>query len=799
MTAVPLGSPGCGGCRRASQPARRRLSLAVAAGLVLLSSLPAVALPRSLADGDPVSAVNPLSGTAGAGFPFVGAMVPFGMIQAGPDTGVPGQADPINYTGYAYQDSTVRGFSLTHFSGAGAHLAGDVSFLPTTGPIISTDPDQYASPFSHAAETASPGFYRVRLAAYGTTVAVTAATRSAMFRFQYPSRVPANVLVDVSHSLPGAHSGAVSVVGADGIQGWARTAAGPRSYTVFFVARFDHRFSSFGTWDASGRHPGSRAAEGAAGAYLSFDTSADPVVTMRVAISYVDVAGAAENLDSEIPAGRSFASVRRDAVRAWYDGLSRIEVRGGSVSERRTFYTCLYRALMMPSVFEDVTGRYRGFDGRVHVVVRGHHHYTNLSLWDTYRTQTPLLGLLAPGVVRDVMSSLLDDYDQNGRLFPRWVMANVDTGVMSGYPAVLTLAEGINSGLVLPAVGRRAYRSMLRQATLSSGRWPYQDLKDYLRYGFVGFDHSPFAASDTLEYALADAALLTVARRFGTVSQVAMLTRRAADWRRLLDPTSDFLRPRESDGTWASPSGVGPLTVFNPALQDGFQEGTGWQYLWSVPQDIPGLVRAIGGVATARSRLDQFFTEVLQQRAAPVVPVAQQYGSLFGVYYAGDQYTPGNEPDLWAPWYYDWMGEPWKSQQVVQGEMRTYSARPDGLPGNDDAGELSSWYVLAALGLYPADPALPLLAVSTPAFTSVVIKLESGRTFDIEAPGGGGAATRYITSASLDGHRLISPSIPECALARGGMLRYTTAATPDRSWASAPGDAPTSSSATGCS
>jgi predicted alpha-1,2-mannosidase len=727
--------------------------------------------------------VQPLAGTAGVGFPFVGAAVPFGMVQAGPDTALPGRDDQVNYTGYAYQDPMIRGFSLTHFSGAGAHLAGDVSILPVTGGLVSTDANQYASAFSHAEETPEAASYSVSLATYQTEVQVAATTRGAAFRFTFPEQLPAHVLLNAARNIAGAQSGAVQVVGRRQIEGWTDVRPNPVGYRVYFAARFDRDVAGFGTWDGSGWQKGSRTAHGAVGAYVDLDTGASRAVEMRVAISYVDLDGARANLEAELPDGTTFAHVRARAARAWDAALDRVRPTGGTTAQQQLFATCLYRALLMPSVFDDTTGRYRGFDGRTHRVPAGRHHYTNLSLWDTYRTQSPLLSLIAPDVLRDVVTSLLADADQSSGVLPRWVMANGDTGVMSGYPAVLTIAPAIMNGVVPPDLAKRAYRTMLAHVTRLRGVRAAPEAPTYSRLGWVPFDRHPYAASDTLEYALADAALLRAARRYGTAKDVALLTRRAASWRNLLDPATRFLRPRNTDGSWANPSGVAPVATYDPSLQDGYQEGTGWQYLWSVPQDVPGLVRAVGGPGVAESRLDQFFSESLADPTLPVAPTVQQHRSFFGVYYLGDQYTPGNEPDLWTPWFYNWLDRPDKAQKVVQAAMQTFSTAPDGWPGNDDAGSLSSWYLLAALGLYKVDPGGGEWALSTPLFPTVRLALPAGRSLTITTSGASNG-TRYVTGATLDGRKVARPFLADQVLRRGGRYVVTVADAPRTTWTS---------------
>jgi predicted alpha-1,2-mannosidase len=507
--------------------------------------------------------------------------------------------------------------------------------------------------------------------------------------------------------------------------GSANCLAQHQCYKIYFDAEFDHPFSAGGSWNGGG-------------AFVTFDTSKNRVVQMRVGISFVDAAGAAGNLQAEIPAGVSFDAVRKAAHDAWNTRLHDIEVTGGQGDQLQTFYTNLYRSLTMPSLFDDADGRYLGFDDLVRVIATGHHHYTNLSLWDTYRTQNPLLELIEPDLERDVMLSLLDDYDQNHQQLPRWTTANLDYGIMGGDSATPFIADGVMRGLLQGTDAQRAYAALLHQATTLSSR---ENLDAYLKYNYIPQDASGRGTSVTQEYAIDDAALLQVARVLGSAADVASLTARASNWKNLLypgsgasDPHANFIRPRNSNCTWADPpNDLGLPQPWGPEFQNGYQEGTGWQYLWSEPQDVAGLVDAIGGKKVALSRLDSFFSQALTD-APYVVPVAQQYTSFFGIYYIGNQYTPANEPDLWAGWYYDWLGQPWKTQKVVRAAMQTYNSRPDGLPGNDDTGTMSAWYVLAALGIYAVTPGVPDWELNSPTFTRAVIHLgSSASTFTINS------------------------------------------------------------------
>jgi predicted alpha-1,2-mannosidase len=761
---------------------------------VLAAALLAVGVAAPAWGDDLASQVSPLSGSLGPGFPMVGASVPFGMIEPGPDTALAGgQQDPVNYDGYSYQDPDIRGFSLTHFDGAGIHIAGDLPFMPTTGSVTPNDPTANASPFDHATEVSQPGYYAVTLARFQTRVELTDAPRSALMRITYPAGSQANLLLEASQSISGQSPASVTVVGDHQLEGWVRSDVG---YRVYFAAVFDRPFSAYGTQDGATLSPGSRQVSGrAAGAYVTFDTSRVTTVTMRVAISYLDQAGAAANLAAEIPAGRTFSGVRRAAHQAWNSRLGGALVSGGDPLVRQTFYDNLYRSLLMPSVFDDADGRYLGMDGQMHRVSAGHHHYSSLSLWDTYRTQTPVLELIEPRVASDVMTSLLDDYDQNHQTIPRWVQANVDRGIMGGDSGSATLAEGVVAGVLGGPDAQRALAALLHQAGALPPVWPREHLDAYVRQGYVGHDVSGIGAALTLEYAIDDFAVAQAARALGDSADAERLTARSGSWRNLMDPGSHFIRPRDSDGTWANPTSAGPAAVpWSPNFQDGYQEGTGWQYLWSAPHDVAGLAQAIGSPAEALRRLDSFFSAALNQPLVPAVPTAQQYASFFGIYYIGDQYTPANEPDLWAPWYYDWLGQPWKTERVVRAEMSTYNPRPDGMPGNDDTGTMSAWYVLAALGLYHATPGATAWELNSPAFSREVLRLGSKRSLTIDAPGAS-AQEPYVLSAMLGGAPLARTYVTTCELETARTLAVALSPVPT-DWGTGPGGAPPSLSDT---
>jgi predicted alpha-1,2-mannosidase len=579
---------------------------------------------------------------------------------------------------------------------------------------------------------------------------LTATTRTAVERFTFPATSQANLIFDVtrdndSNQSGGTQRGAFRLVGNRTVEGDV-VVPDSGGVTIWFAARFNRPFERHGTWTAAGMTPAKVVATGrGAGGWVGFDATKVHQVQADIALSYTSQGEAARNLAAEVRPGTTFDTVRRRAQRDWDAQLSRIAVSGGTRRTQRTFYTALYHALLMPTTFEDVDGRYLGFDDKVHRLPPGHHHYADLSLWDTYRTQTPLLTLVAPRVAHDLGVSLLDDTAQNGGVIPRWVRANRDYGIMGGDSGTPTLATLVTSGALRGRLARQAYADVVRQATTLPPVAPRSGLDSYLKLGYIPLNVSDRGASVTLEYAIDDAAVAALARRFHDRPRIVQFTRRAGYWRHLFDHQDGFLRPRMSNGAWADPTNLGLTHVWNPIFPDGWQEGTGWQYLWLVPQDVRGLATAIGK-ATMVKRLDRFFTAALDRQIAPAVPQAQTQASLFGTYYIGDQYTPANETDLQAPWLYDWLGEPWRTQQVVRAETSAFNASPYGLPGNDDAGTMSAAYVLSAIGLYQAQPGVDAWELSSPLFSTVA--LHDGIT--ITAPGS--TATReYIASATLNG------------------------------------------------
>ncbi|GAA3149648.1 GH92 family glycosyl hydrolase [Streptomyces rameus] len=753
----------------------------VAAAALLGAALAApTAQAAARQDGQLTDLVNPFIGTQNEGNTYPGAAVPFGMVQLSPDTG--------HNTGYDYSQNHIRGFSLVHLSGVGCGLGGDLPVLPTTGDVTETDYAKYSAEFSHDAETASPGYYKVGLKS-GIDAELTATARTGVQRYTFPATDKANVLLDAGQSLHRTVATKVEVLD-DRTVRTAITGSGfcqdTRPYTVYTITRFDRPFTAFGTWDGSTVTAGSRT--GRDGAYVRFDTGRDRTVEATTALSYVDAHGADVNLRAE--GGRSFDQVRSAARRAWEDRLDDVRAQGGSDRLRRTFYSSLYRSFLAPNIGSDADGRYTGWDQRIHRA-RGFTYYQNWSLWDTYRTQSQLLSLLAPREARDMAISVIRIDEESGWL-PKWGYGTVETNIMTGDPVTPFLTNAYQQGL-LKGYEERAYRALRKNADgvppadspavgreadkeyIADGFAPYVKGRPHAKPGDSDYDHG---ASATLEYALADAMLGEMARDLGHDADAARYAARAQNYRRIFDASTGFFRARDASGAFTGPD--------DPARSEGFHEGTSWQYQWLVPQDLPGMVGLIGGKQAANDRLDSFFAyrQLVQDPAktAREVWVNGPYD-----YYNADKYNPQNEPDLIAPYTYLSTGQPWKTTDVVHAALTLFTDAPTGMTGNDDLGTMSAWNVLSSIGIFPVQPGYDTWGLSTPVFERVDLTLDRHYyprgSLTVTAPGTSDSR-RYIQSAWVDGSPYGRTYLTTDALRDTRSLAFTVSAEPS-AWGTA--------------
>jgi predicted alpha-1,2-mannosidase len=752
-----------------------------AALLALLTLTANVASAQSSGTIQPAASVNPLIGTgAGPGDGinlFPGATSPFGMVQLSPDTEEHG-------FGYHYTDSDVQDFSMTHLSGPGCPNEGDVAFMATTGPVMTQAAD-YKSPYSHQMEKASPGYYQVRLLQWDIDAELSATDHTGIARFVFPAGQAANILLPLSHTLNDTSAASARIVGDREIEGYVENHAfcgNKQTYKVYFVMKFSRPFSSFGTW--TGAHyggpgtiaAGSRTAEQTGheewlGAYATWASEAQSqTVTAKIGISYVDQAGAENNLKAEAET-KDFSNIRSEAEGAWNKALSSIDVSGGTDEERTVFYTALYHSLMMPTIFSDADGRYLGFDSQIHTAPHGHQIYANCSGWDIYRSTVPLLAMIEPRRMEDMAQSVVLMYQQGGWI-GRWPHTNIYTNVMAGSPLTVSLATAWLDGLHGFDI-KAGWEGMLKDATQAPPPGhPFvgEEGVDWINKIHYVPDHkiSYGSVSQIQEDSIAYASLYRLAAALDKSSDAKMLFDRALSYRNVFNPEDRFFRPRNADGKW--------VPDFNPSQDShGFIEGTGWHYQWFEPSDMAWVVHAMGR-DLFNQRLTNFFN----------YPVPGWYAQY---------YNPYNETDLEAPFEFNFSGRPWESQRVVRRVLReNYTATPDGIPGNDDCGAMSSWAVLSMMGIYSVDPASLAYELVGPTFPKVVIHLHepyAGKTFSIEAEGAAADAP-YIQSAHLNGKPHPHNWVSFRSIAAGGALHVVVGTKPNQQWGAAPEDAPPS-------
>ena len=747
--------------------------------------------------GDLARYVNPFVGTGNSPLPdylggnasgntFPGATLPFGMVQFSPDT--ERGFGPNDRGSYVHHDTAIRGFSLTHLSGPGCPVFGDVPVMPVAGLVKASpaaSPGDYVARFSHDREAASPGFYEVALES-GVRVSLTATLRTGFGVFAFPGGSPATLLFNAGRNATGVQEAEWRVDGDRALSGSVASGGfcGARNrYVLHFAAEFDRPFNSFGIWEGERVLPGVSPARGRqnTGGFVTFDPSPENVVRMKVGISYVSVENARLNLRAENSAW-DFGAVRAAARARWNEALARLEARGGTEGVLRVFYTALYHALLHPTTFGDANGEYLGFDERVHRPA-AHTQYTNFSGWDIYRSQIPLLALLFPEETSDMMQSLVNAAEQGGGL-PLWPVANDESGAMVGDPSTVSIASAYALG-ARRFDARAALRAMIRNATDPGARsrsYPARNaLADYMKYGYIPMEQKGLRGSPSvaLEYETADFALARFARAHGDARTHREMMRRSQWWTRLFDPEHKYIRGRWRDGSWL-PGFDFKAMLYKPELpwrydsHKSYVEGNAAQYTWMIPHNMRGLFDRIGGNDAVVRRLDDFFKEF---NAGPDRP----------------HFFIGNEPVFPVPWAYNYAGQPWKTQAVTRRVLlELFTDTPGGLPGNDDLGATSSWVVFAALGMYPSVPGVGGFSLNSPLFPETVVRLgRTGRALRIVGEGARAGAP-YVREVRLNGALHESTWLPFEKVERGATLHFRLGPEPNTRWATRPSAAPPS-------
>lgn len=694
-----------------------------------------------------------------SGNTFPGAAYPMGMVSWSPDT-------PSNLPGgYYYSDGAIKGLSLTHFSGRGCSSEQDIPFMPYVGTVAqspATSASMYYSSFSHSSERAHPGYYSVHLDTPNVTAELSVTKRTGLGQFTYPASRAATLLINVGGSANGNthHTGVSINASGSEVTGYTTSTigCGTSHYTIYFAAQFDRPLSSYGTWHNSAVRHGATSSEGAhSGAFVTFDTTADQVVRVRVGISYVSIANARDNIATDDPSF-DFATTRRNADAAWNGYLNRIQVSGGTLNEKAIFYTALYHTLLHPNRYSDSNGQYLGFDDKVHTITNGRGQFDNISSWDQYRSLFPLRAIIAPAETSDIAQSLVNDAQQGDGHLPRWEQMNVDSHGMNGDGAAIEIADAY-------AFGARSFDRAGALAAMINGQPQVRSgLNDYLNLGYVAAGTASNSAAVTQEYTNDDFAIAQFAQALGDGQDYATFSQRSGNWQNLLNITSGYIQPRTSDGSWAA--------SFSPTSPSGFQETDAAQSTWMEPFDLRDLFDKLGGNMAVISRLDSFFTLLNEGPNS-------RYAFM------------GNEPGEEIPWEYDFAGVPSHTQSVVRRiQTQLWTNTPGGIPGNDDGGALSSWYVFSAIGLYPEIPGVGGFVIGSPLFTSVRLQLPSGGTLQINAPQASDE-TPYVQHLALNSAATSALWLPWSVIKNGATLDFTLGGN-SSSWGSSANDAPPS-------
>jgi predicted alpha-1,2-mannosidase len=705
--------------------------------------------------------VAPYIGTANEGqtSPLVGE--PFAMTNWTPETR---PTEDKCVAPYYFADTRLTGFRASHWmTGSCTQDYGSVTLMPTLGDLHTT-PDARAAIFSHSDESAGPAFYSVKLPAYNETVEMTGGVRAGLLRIAYTKAGTSNLIVENNARF---HDGWIQVdvahkeiTGYNPIHRIYQGSGKPTGFSGYFVIQFPDAPESAGTWCDGNINRETTLKNDTCkhmGAYVRFRLTAPRALVIRIGISFTSIDAARANLRGEIPAW-DFDALRTKTRRVWDKTLGSISIEGGTVTQRKTFYTALYHALLLPRIASDAAGTYPRFAGNGRIEkITGMPYYDDFSMWDIYRAQLPLMTILEPTRYQQMMQSLVLKGEQGGFLpvFPAW---GSYTSEMIGDHTGVAFTDAYVKGLRNFDVAG-AWRLIRQNAFDTPPFEQYKDglgrraLKSYMHYGYIPLEdpvaeafHKNEQVSRTLEYAFDDAIISRLASALGHTEDAATLAERSSNWKNILDPETKFARGRHANGSWVTP--------FDPKQHASFvTESNSWQYTFYVPQDVDGLIGAVGGKVSFVEKMDGLFDNHL--------------------------YDPGNEPGHHIAYLYDEAGAAWKAQQRLSSLLAVYNDTPSGLPGNDDAGQMSAWWIFTSLGFYPVAPGIPEYWIGTALFPSATLHLPNGRTFTITAKNAS-AKNIYIQTAQLNGKPLTKPRISHEAIVHGGTLSFVMGPKPNQ-------------------
>lgn len=751
-------------------------------------------LPLTLAaQTDPAQFVNPLVGTQNMGHTYPGATLPFGMVQLSPDTDTTryelnGSYNPEVYrycAGYQYEDPTIVGFSHTHFSGTGHSDLGDFLIMPTTGKLqlhagSEDDPAKgYRSAYSHENETAEPGYYRVLLEDHGINAELTATERVGIHKYTFPEKAEGHIILDLVHGIYTYDEKNVwtfvrvendsTVTGYRQTDGWARTR------TVYFAMTFSKPFTSYGhekdendtyngfwrKFDETKNFPEMIGKD--IRAYFNFDVEAGEEVMLKFALSSVSTEGAMKNLEAEA-AHWDFDQYRADARALWNKELSKVEVETINREDKETFYTALYHTFLGPITYMDVDGRYKGLDQNIHAA-EGFTNYTIFSLWDTYRALHPWFNIVQQERNRDMVYSMLAHFDQSAHnMLPIWSHYANENWCMIGYHSVSVISDAYVKGVISEDIDRAL------DASVTTSKVPYYDgIAYYMDLGYVPEDKNGSSVSKTLEYAYDDWAIAQLAALAGDEDTEQEYLERSRYFENVYDERIGFMRPKLSDGTFKQ-----EFDEMDTHGQ-GFIEGNAWNYSLYVPHDPARMIEMMGGKDRFSEHLDSLFVMEIDVKYIEQTEDITRDGII-------GNYVHGNEPGHHIPYLYNWTNDVWKTQERVRMIMDAmYSNTSDGLPGNDDAGQMSAWYLFSAMGFYPVAPGADWYAIGSPNIRSAKIRLENGHTLTIEALNQS-PENVYVQSLNIDGESVQRNYLMHKELMNADKIIFTMGSKPNTEW-----------------
>lgn len=701
------------------------------------------------------------------GLTYPGAVAPFGMLQLSPDC----NTDGFGWSaGYHYSDYSILGFSHNHTSGNGMGF-GHYLFMPCTGPVFFDPGDYrktengYRSRFSHVRETATPGYYSVFLDDYNIKVELTVTERVGMHRYSFPEKQARHIIVDLAHGLgeyANPKQAGIKKESDTSISGYRLTDNGVKSY---FYAEFSKPFDRI-IWEENGvqetrldNYSGKNVKSA-----IFFDDVENSPIMVKVAVSFTSLENAKNNMRKEIPHW-NFDEVVENTKENWNRALSKIKVNSSDYNAKVSFYTALYHSTLTPFLFNDANGDFLGADGRVHNN-RKFKNYTFFTLWDTYRSLHPLLTIIRTDMINDVINSMLCQADlSENHLLPLWCLAGRNSYNMAGYSFAPVIAEAILKGFK-GFDRKKALRYMVDNAISVS----FSGHDDYKEKGYVPADKVNMSVPKTLEYAFCDWNIAMVAKELGDSINYHLFKKQSNNYKQVFDTSSGFMRGRLSDGSWREP--FDPRAVSHQFIDNDFMESNSWQYTWHVMHDVKGLISLMGGQQKFVEKLDTLF----EQPSVLTGIYAADVSGLIG------QYAQGNQPSHHIAYLYAMAGKPWKTQARVREVMeKTYANHPDGIPGNDDGGQTSSWLLFSQLGFYPVNPASGIFIIGSPVFDQADIMVKKDRVFSIVTKNNK-PKNKYIQSAKLNGKDYNKTWISYGDIMEGGVLELTMGENPNVNW-----------------